>query len=69
LRIDRLQYGTRIIATPGGDGVAAFQVGDRVVFDMKAYVKTTENRRQGTWQQLVICDANTVTKVRFRCCL
>lgn len=46
-----------------GTGVSGFQVGDRVVFDTKAYVKPDENRKQGTWQQLVICDAVTVAKV------
>jgi len=46
-----------------GDGVSGFQVGDRVVFDTKAYVQSNENRRQGTWQQIVVCDAGTVAKV------
>jgi NADPH:quinone reductase-like Zn-dependent oxidoreductase len=49
-----------------GKGVSGLQVGDRVVFDTKAYVKPEENRKQGTWQQLVICDAGTVAKVRLR---
>jgi NADPH:quinone reductase-like Zn-dependent oxidoreductase len=47
-----------------GEGVTAFTIGDRVVFDTKAYVKPDENLRQGTWQQLVICNAGTVAKVR-----
>jgi NADPH:quinone reductase-like Zn-dependent oxidoreductase len=46
-----------------GEGVSGLQVGDRVVFDTKAYFKPDENRKQGTWQQLVICDASTVAKV------
>jgi NADPH:quinone reductase-like Zn-dependent oxidoreductase len=48
-----------------GEGVSGLQIGDRVVFDTKAYVKPDENRKQGTWQQLVICDASTVAKVIF----
>jgi NADPH:quinone reductase-like Zn-dependent oxidoreductase len=46
-----------------GEGVTSLNVGDRVVFDTKAYVKVDENRRTGTWQQLVVCDAMTVAKV------
>jgi NADPH:quinone reductase-like Zn-dependent oxidoreductase len=46
-----------------GEGVTSFKVGDRVVFDTKAYVKSGENSKQGTWQQLVTCDATTVAKV------
>jgi NADPH:quinone reductase-like Zn-dependent oxidoreductase len=46
-----------------GEGVSTVKVGDRVVFDTKAYVEPGENRKQGTWQQLVICDATTVAKV------
>lgn len=46
-----------------GDGVTGFQVGDRVVFDTAAYVKVDENRKTGTWQQLVVADAKTVAKV------
>jgi NADPH:quinone reductase-like Zn-dependent oxidoreductase len=46
-----------------GEGVEGFAVGDRVVFDTKAYVKPDTNQRQGTWQKLVICDARTVAKV------
>jgi NADPH:quinone reductase-like Zn-dependent oxidoreductase len=47
-----------------GAGVTGLSVGDRVVFDTRAYVKSDDNRRQGTWQQLVICDAGTVALVR-----
>jgi NADPH:quinone reductase-like Zn-dependent oxidoreductase len=47
-----------------GVGVEGLKVGDRVVFDTKAYVVSEKNRRQGTWQQLVICEAATVAKVR-----
>ncbi|KAH8728143.1 oxidoreductase domain-containing protein [Phaeosphaeriaceae sp. PMI808] len=46
-----------------GEGTTRFQVGDRVVFDTKAYVEPGESRRQGTWQQFVICDAKTVAKI------
>ena len=46
-----------------GEDVTELQVGDRVVFDTRAYVQADQNRRMGTWQQLVICDAITVTKV------
>ncbi|KAH7406748.1 oxidoreductase domain-containing protein [Phaeosphaeria sp. MPI-PUGE-AT-0046c] len=46
-----------------GDGVAGIEIGDRVVFDTKAYVEPAENRIQGTWQQLVICDARTTAKI------
>lgn len=46
-----------------GEGVTRFDVGDRVVFDTKAYAKADENRRQGTWQETVIADAKTVAKV------
>jgi NADPH:quinone reductase-like Zn-dependent oxidoreductase len=49
-----------------GEGVSGLKIGDRVVFDTKAYVSLNENRRQGTWQQLVTCDASTVAKVRHR---
>jgi NADPH:quinone reductase-like Zn-dependent oxidoreductase len=48
-----------------GEGVAGLQVGDRVVFDTKAYVRPDQNRRQGTWQQVVVCDASTVAKARL----
>jgi NADPH:quinone reductase-like Zn-dependent oxidoreductase len=70
-----LQY-PAILGTSGsgviqelGEGVTAFKVGDRVVFDTKAYVEPGENKRQGTWQQLVICDATTVAKVFMLCIL
>jgi NADPH:quinone reductase-like Zn-dependent oxidoreductase len=46
-----------------GEGVTGIARGDRVVFDTKAYVQFDENRKQGTWQQQVICDAGTVAKV------
>lgn len=46
-----------------GEGVSGIEAGDRVVFDTKAYVEPSENRIQGTWQQLVICDARTAAKV------
>lgn len=45
-----------------GEGVQTLAVGDRVVFDTKAYVRVGENQRTGTWQQLVVCDARTVAK-------
>jgi NADPH:quinone reductase-like Zn-dependent oxidoreductase len=48
-----------------GEGVTSLEVGDRIVFDTKAYVNPDQNRKQGTWQQLVICHASTVAKVRF----
>ncbi|KAF2792497.1 oxidoreductase domain-containing protein [Melanomma pulvis-pyrius CBS 109.77] len=46
-----------------GEGVNGLNVGDRVVFDTKAYVKPDVNQREGTWQRLVICDARTVAKI------
>jgi NADPH:quinone reductase-like Zn-dependent oxidoreductase len=46
-----------------GEGVTGVTVGDRVVFDTKAYVKAGVNRREGTWQKLVIVNAETVAKV------
>ncbi|KAH7066866.1 chaperonin 10-like protein [Paraphoma chrysanthemicola] len=46
-----------------GEGVVGLKVGDRVAFDTKAYVVPEKNRRQGTWQQLVSCDATTVAKI------
>jgi NADPH:quinone reductase-like Zn-dependent oxidoreductase len=47
-----------------GKGVTGLSVGDRVVFDTRAYIKSDDNHRQGTWQQLVICDAGTIALVR-----
>jgi NADPH:quinone reductase-like Zn-dependent oxidoreductase len=44
--------------------VSGLAVGDRVVFDTRAYVDTDVNRREGAWQKLVIVAANTVAKVR-----
>lgn len=46
-----------------GDQVQGLARGDRVVFDTTAYVNVNENRRTGTWQQLVACDCKTVAKV------
>jgi NADPH:quinone reductase-like Zn-dependent oxidoreductase len=47
-----------------GEGVTELSVGDRVVFDTKAYVaKSDMNSKQGTWQQLVVCSVGTVAKV------
>lgn len=46
-----------------GDQVTGHKVGDRVVFDTNAYVKSNDNLRTGTWQQQVICDAQTIAKV------
>lgn len=46
-----------------GSKVTDFQVGDRVVFDTKAYVDPKLNKQQGTWQQLVLCSTDTVAKV------
>lgn len=46
-----------------GEDVQGLAVGDRVVFDTKAYVDLSDNRRTGTWQQLVSCDSKTVAKV------
>jgi NADPH:quinone reductase-like Zn-dependent oxidoreductase len=48
-----------------GEGVADLKVGDRVVFDTKAYVKPDENLKQGTWQQAVVCNSDTVAKVLY----
>jgi len=46
-----------------GDGVTGVAVGDRVVFDTGALVRPLTNMREGTWQQYVISDADTVAKV------
>ncbi|KAF2828204.1 GroES-like protein [Ophiobolus disseminans] len=46
-----------------GEGVSQFQVGDRVVFDTKAYVDSEKNAKQGTWQQLVICETSAIAKI------
>jgi len=46
-----------------GDGVTAFAVGDRIVFDTRAYVNPNDNLREGTWQKLVIADVKTAAKV------
>jgi NADPH:quinone reductase-like Zn-dependent oxidoreductase len=46
-----------------GEGVGGLSIGDKVVFDTKAYVKVESNLHTGTWQQLVVCDAKTVAKV------
>lgn len=46
-----------------GTAVTQLQAGDRVVFDTKAYIDAAVNKTQGTWQQLVISNANTVAKV------
>ncbi|KAF2740835.1 oxidoreductase domain-containing protein [Polyplosphaeria fusca] len=46
-----------------GEGVTGLTVGDRVVFDTRAIVDGSKNRREGTWQQLVISDAKTVAKI------
>jgi NADPH:quinone reductase-like Zn-dependent oxidoreductase len=46
-----------------GSEVTDLKVGDRVVFDTRAYVRGDVNRREGTWQQLVVCDARTVAQV------
>lgn len=48
-----------------GEGVTGINVGDRVVFDTKAYVNANSNGREGTWQQIVISDARTVAKVSY----
>jgi NADPH:quinone reductase-like Zn-dependent oxidoreductase len=48
-----------------GEGVTGLEIGDRIVFDTKAYVNPDQNREQGAWQQLVVCDARTVAKVGF----
>ncbi|RMZ70799.1 alcohol dehydrogenase [Pyrenophora seminiperda CCB06] len=45
-----------------GEGVDGLSVGDRVVFDTKAYVDIEENRRTGTWQEVVACDTKSVAK-------
>ncbi|KAF2034052.1 GroES-like protein [Setomelanomma holmii] len=67
--VTSLQY-PAVLGTSGagiveelGEGVGGFEIGDRVVFDTKAYVVSDQNRRQGTWQQLVTCDASTVAKI------
>ena len=44
--------------------MSKLKIGDRVVFDTKAYVDSKANFQQGTWQQLVICGADTVAKVK-----
>ena len=49
-----------------GEGVQILTVGDRVVFDTKAYVRVGENQQTGTWQQLVVCDAKTVAKACYK---
>lgn len=49
-----------------GEGVTVLRIGDRVVFDTKAYVEPLKNRRQGTWQQLVVSSAVTVAKVYYK---
>lgn len=49
-----------------GDGVQDLNVGDRIVFDTRAYVNTDENIREGTWQQMVVVDIKTVAKVSQR---
>ncbi|KAF1923203.1 oxidoreductase domain-containing protein [Didymella exigua CBS 183.55] len=46
-----------------GSSVTNVQVGDRVVFDTKAYVDPKVNKQQGTWQQLVISSADTIAKI------
>ncbi|CAO2652627.1 Nn.00g009100.m01.CDS01 [Neocucurbitaria sp. VM-36] len=46
-----------------GEDVCELNVGDRVVFDTTAYIQIDSNRRMGTWQQLVVCDAKTVAKI------
>ncbi|PVI00145.1 putative alcohol dehydrogenase [Periconia macrospinosa] len=46
-----------------GDGVTAFAVGDRIVFDTRAYVNPNDNLREGTWQKLVIADVKTAAKI------
>ncbi|PSN74226.1 oxidoreductase domain-containing protein [Corynespora cassiicola Philippines] len=46
-----------------GENVVGIDVGDRVVFDTRAYVRSDANRTQGTWQQSVIVDASTVAKI------
>jgi NADPH:quinone reductase-like Zn-dependent oxidoreductase len=51
-----------------GEGVLKLKVGDRVVFDTRSYVDSKANFQQGTWQQLVICGADTVAKVKFSSC-
>jgi len=47
-----------------GDDVSGLAIGDRVVFDTRAYIKADVNRREGTWQKLVIVNARTVAKVK-----
>lgn len=49
-----------------GSDVTNLQIGDRVVFDTRAYVDVDGevNKRQGTWQELVISSADTAAKVR-----
>ncbi|KAF2622462.1 oxidoreductase domain-containing protein [Macroventuria anomochaeta] len=45
-----------------GSKAMNLRVGDRVVFDTKAYVSPNANFQQGAWQELVICSAGTVAK-------
>ncbi|KAI2480255.1 oxidoreductase domain containing protein [Pyrenophora tritici-repentis] len=46
-----------------GEDVDGFSVGDSVVFDTKAYVDVEQNRRTGTWQEVVACSAKSVAKI------
>lgn len=46
-----------------GEGVSELAVGDRVVFDTRALVKPETNKREGTWQKLVIVRSQTAAKV------
>ncbi|KAF2864919.1 chaperonin 10-like protein [Massariosphaeria phaeospora] len=46
-----------------GKNVKGLDVGDRVVFDTRAYVKSEANLREGTWQKLVTADARTVARI------
>ena len=47
-----------------GEAVSGLSVGDRVVFDTRAYANADVNRREGTWQKLVTVSAKTVAKVK-----
>ncbi|KAE8867256.1 hypothetical protein PTNB73_05350 [Pyrenophora teres f. teres] len=54
--------GAGVIQAVGGD-VVGLSVGDRVVFDTKAYVDVEQNRRTGTWQEVVACNTKSVAKI------
>lgn len=46
-----------------GKDVSGIAIGDRVVFDTRALIKPETNKREGTWQKLVIVRSQTAAKV------